>query len=257
MIRHSSSFFISLVIHIILLVLVIITYKTYYSTKKEVCETRICVELRALESKKDIKKPIVKHKKIKQKKKLKKKPKEKKKIKKIKKIKKLKEKKKKFVTKVPKVPIVKEIIEPKIIKEEVIKKTITETQIKEPAVVKEPEVVIVKPKKKTKQELDNERKIEKERITKVYVNLNTQKISKLLKENLYYPRSARKRGITGKIMVKFRLKTNASIENIVVINSNSEILSRAAIKTIKKLSGKFPKPQEDIDLHVPIGYSLK
>jgi len=243
MIRHSSSFFISLVIHSILLVLVIITYKTYYSTKKEVCETRICVELRALDAKEEVKKTIPKPKKIK--KKPKKRNKEKKKIKK-------KDKEQKHIRKVLTVPVVQQIPEPKIVEQEAVVETTSE--VKE---IKKVEPVLLKPKEKSPQEIENERRIKQEHITKEYVNLNTQKISELLRENLYYPRSARKRGITGKIVVKFRLKTDAVIDNIIVVKSKSDILSRAAIKTIQNLSGEFPKPQEDITLHVPIGYTLR
>jgi len=235
MIRHSSSFFISLVIHSILLILVVITYKTYYSKKEEVCETRICVELRELESQKELKKPIVKPKKIV--KKQKKKPKEK--------------KKKKKPTPTPKanlVPVIQKITEPKIIEEQIV-----ET----PSEVKKVQAVVIKPKEKSIQELKNEKNIKQENIIKEYEKVNTQEISRLIKENLYYPRSARKRGITGKVIVKFMLEKTANVSSVVVVKSNSDILTRAAIKTIESLSGKFPKPQENITLNIPISYNLK
>lgn len=90
----------------------------------------------------------------------------------------------------------------------------------------------------------------------VYIKKNIQKIAKLLSENLYYPRSARKRGITGKILIKFTLQKDASVSDIIVLDSNSEVLSRAAIKTIQDLSKKFPKPNEVLTLSVPIDYKL-
>ncbi len=83
------------------------------------------------------------------------------------------------------------------------------------------------------------------------------KIIQLLQENLYYPRRARKNGTIGQVTVRFKLSTNAVAHSIEVLSSKSEILSRAAIKTIENLSGEFPKPEEELILHVPINYSLK
>lgn len=90
-----------------------------------------------------------------------------------------------------------------------------------------------------------------------YMDENIKKIVKLLSENLYYPRSARKRGIVGKVVVKFSLAHDATVSSVEIISSKSEILSRAAIKTIEDLSGDFPKPHEELVLHVPINYELK
>ena len=94
------------------------------------------------------------------------------------------------------------------------------------------------------------------RLAQEYMNENIKKISKLLSENLYYPRSARKRNIQGKVMVKFKLSRSAKAYDIEVTSSQSEILSRAAIRTIENLSEKFPSPQEELLLHVPISYRL-
>lgn len=92
---------------------------------------------------------------------------------------------------------------------------------------------------------------------KNYLDQHIQKIVSLLQENLYYPRSARKRGITGEVIVKFTLLKDATAQYIEVTSSNSKILSKAAIKTIKNLSGEFPKPQEKLIIHVPIKYQLR
>ena len=89
-----------------------------------------------------------------------------------------------------------------------------------------------------------------------YSELNAQKIVELLKENLYYPRSARQKGIVGVVKVKFTLDVDAKVYNITVVESSDKILSRAAIKTIEELSTKFPKPASKTTLTVPINYSL-
>jgi protein TonB len=89
-----------------------------------------------------------------------------------------------------------------------------------------------------------------------YKNNNLAKIAQLLKENLYYPRRARKRGIEGEVKVSFVIHKDAQLSDIKVLSSSSDILSRAAIKTLENLSGKFPKPSQELTLTVPIGYYL-
>lgn len=89
-----------------------------------------------------------------------------------------------------------------------------------------------------------------------FLDENMVKITKLLQENLYYPRSARKRGITGEISVVFCINTNGVVTDVKVEQSNSAILSRAAKKTIINLSGEFPRPKEKLILHLPISYRL-
>ena len=92
---------------------------------------------------------------------------------------------------------------------------------------------------------------------KVYIQNNLNKIALLIKENLYYPRRARKRGIEGSVMVKFFLHKDGTVSHIQILSSKSDILSRAAMKTINNLSGKFPKPSEELTLSVPINYELR
>ena len=43
------------------------------------------------------------------------------------------------------------------------------------------------------------------RLEKEYIDENVLKIRELISDNLYYPRSARKRGIVGDVLVKFTL----------------------------------------------------
>ena len=49
---------------------------------------------------------------------------------------------------------------------------------------------------------------------------------------------------------------DAKVSNIKIVESSSEVLSRAAIKTIEDLSEKFTKPDKEVNLSVPINYSL-
>ncbi|WP_304546525.1 energy transducer TonB [Sulfurimonas microaerophilic] len=90
-----------------------------------------------------------------------------------------------------------------------------------------------------------------------YISLHLEEIVSLLKENLYYPRRARKQGLEGIVKIKFTLSTNGDISNIEVLNSDYEILSRAARETIENLDKKLPKPDEELTLTIPIDYDLK
>jgi protein TonB len=90
-----------------------------------------------------------------------------------------------------------------------------------------------------------------------YIQEHINEIMALLKKNLYYPRLARKRGIEGKVLVRFELLTNGDIENITVLETEREILARAAVMTIERLEGEFPLPEEVLTLTVPIVYQLR
>lgn len=234
MIRHSSSFFISLIIHITIAISLFFIWKNIPSFKKEP-EKKVPVKLCCIIEKEAEPKVVVqpKPKPIPPKPKpIPKKPKKKPKPKVEKKI-------------IPKkiVPVIKEEIKPQ-----------------EPiAIEEEPKKVkIIEEKTEVIPEVQKESPHAKElRLEKDYLDEHIQEISRLLQENLYYPRSARKRGIVGEIIVKFNLSTNGSAHSIKVISSNSDILSRAAVKTIENLSDNFPKPSEELHLHVPINYKLR
>lgn len=89
-----------------------------------------------------------------------------------------------------------------------------------------------------------------------YLALNKDAIYAIIKDNLYYPMSARKRGIEGLVVIKFIINKNAEISNIEIKESSSNILSKALIQTIEELSKKFPSPAEQITITLPIEYKL-
>jgi len=238
MIRHSKSLFASVILHITLLLLIFVVWQNWPEKKKEP-EKKICLKMCHLQEPKIIPKkiePIV-TKKL-EKPKPKPKPKKKKIKKKIVK-KKIKHKPKPKKKTVPLIKVPKKIEKPKPV---------------EPKIMP---VVIEKTPQKVVQKAPQESQAQKaKRLEKNYLDKHIKKIVRLLRDNLYYPRSARKRGVTGKVMVRFKLLRNGEVGYVKVTSSKSEILSRAATKTIKDLSGDFPKPQEALTLHVPINYSL-
>lgn len=234
MIRHTNSFIISLLIHTLIVASLFISYEyispTFCEKEEMVCMSLSCmVKNEEVEKKVEVKpKPIVK--------KVIQKSKPKKIEKKI-----VPLKKKVYVKEAPK----------EVVVEEEIVEVVEVVQTPPKEVVKSH--VVVTP---TKSEIviEETKKVSPE---KKYVDENLAKIAKLLQENLYYPRRARKRGVEGEVVVKFELRVNAEVAKIQVLKSNSDILSRGAIKTIENLSFKFPKPKENLTLSVPITYKLK
>jgi len=240
--NHSKSLLLSLSIHVLILLSLFGIYKYSFSSVKPVeKEKRVCVNLACIKQKAVIEKKVQKskplHKKIVKKPVIhKKNP-----VKKPKKIKK-------------KVPLHKEIKkeEPKV-----IEKPVEQIKTVEPATPAEQQSQI---EKKT-EVVENKivaNKIPQKKMSdeEQYLEDNLAKIAKLIKDNLYYPRVARRRGIQGSVTVRFMLLKDATVTQITTISSSSGILTRAAIKTIAELSGKFPKPKTDLMLTVPIQYSL-
>jgi protein TonB len=233
--RHTPSLFVSLLVHAFFAVLVFSTIEYAVKISDEKKEKRVCLKLQCVKPHKEaVQKPITKA--VTPPKPLKKiKPKPKKKP------------PKKIIKKVK--PKVIEKVKEEVKKEELMQKIPQKVVEQKPLEVKE-----LKPEPKEEEQGSAKEVCSKE---KVYLDKHLKEIIKLLSENLYYPRSARKRGIEGVVKVYFTLNKDASVENIQVLSSQSDILSRAAIKTIEDLSKEFPKPQEVLMLKVPIEYRLR
>ena len=242
MIRHSNSLLISIFIHITLFIVLVFVYENFFNKPKKEEEVKLCMKLCHVAKKKP--EPIVKKKVIE-------KPKPKPLPKKVEKPKPKKKPKPKIEKKVVKKKIVakKKVL---VVKEKIPPKEIEIVENIAPVIIEK--VVFEEPTPVVIQETSQERA---KRVENDYLDEHIKKIITLLRDNLYYPRSARKRGITGEVIVKFELLQNGEVKYVEVTSSKSEILTRAAIKTINDLSGDFPKPQEDLTLHVPISYSLK
>lgn len=240
MIRHSNSFLISIFVHIILFMAFFVTYKAVVN-KEEVKEEKkvLSVALCNFIEKKPqvIQKAVPKQKEIKPQK-----------IAKKKKPEVLKTVKKEIPVQTP---LKKELVveeEPKELVELPKEEPQEEIQAQE-EVVTQTAVDVVE---EVESEADKQVRMQKE-----YINKNINKIRELIVNNLYYPRRARKQGIVGEVVVKFHLSKDASVHAISIISSEHEILSRAAVKTIENLSTKFPNPESELILNVPIVYKLK
>ncbi|MDD5400265.1 MAG: TonB family protein [Sulfurimonas sp.] len=231
MIRQKSSLLISLGIHAALLITLFFAYKTYSSIEKKEELNKVCLKLCNVEHNQQ--------------------PPQQTESKKIEKIQETIEQKQKEIK--PFVALKKaEIAEPKTQEIERVKEMVHEELPIAKDVVLEQKVV-----QKEHFEIQKDNPPPKqEELSKEYIEVNTQKIAQLIKDNLSYPISARRRGITGTVVVKFCLSTDAKVSDIKIVDSSSEILSSAAIKTIEDLSQKFPKPSREISLSIPINYNL-
>jgi protein TonB len=237
MIRRSS-FLISLIIHILVLALIFFLYSTSTPSKKE--QKRVPIYLSkcivssctcsANESVKDKPKEIKQEPPVKQiHKMVKEQPKQ------------LQELKSESVQQTVAQPVV----EPSIVKESSKAETpATQSSIQKPS------------KQEMKTTPTPEKQIPKTSLQQEYVQTNLTLILSMLRENFYYPATARKRGIQGEVVVKFTLCKNREIKDIKVVKDSPEILSQAAIGTIEGLNGKLPAPSQEIVLELPINYKL-
>ena len=236
--NHAPSLLFSVIIHVLAGLIVYATYQAVASfTKKEKKETLFCVSLSTYEAPKVKKKKIIEEKivrKIPPKKKLQKK--------------KTQKKRKKIVHR----KIIKKL-EPKIVEKIVLAKKAT-TEL--PTIVPITMPKTVQKEILVTQETNTSTKIQKVSPQKEYIDKHLEKIQKLLQDNLYYPRRARKRGIVGTVVVHFEIAIDGEVTKVETLSSPHEVLSRAAIKTINDLSGKFPKPSEKLLLKIPIAYRL-
>ncbi|MBM9615522.1 energy transducer TonB [Desulfobulbus rhabdoformis] len=82
-------------------------------------------------------------------------------------------------------------------------------------------------------------------------------VRKKILNNLRFPSTARKLGLSGKIVVSFVLKTDGHVEAInVVTSSGHAILDRAVVATIRRIA-PFSKPPVRAQLMLPIVFHLR
>lgn len=233
MIRHSNSLFLSLFIHFLLIILILFISNSYQEDKKEK-EQKIALNISTIKFEEKANEQEAVKEEVCANKELKEKPKKEKKEQTI-----VEKYVKKEIKKEQKIEDIAEV------KNETLEQNRLFTQIKQDS----------KPVSQI-QTITPAEVLKQPDIQEEYSEINKQRILELLRENLYYPMSARKRNITGEVKISFTLDTTAKVCNIHVLESGSDILSRAAIKTIEELSGKFPKPKKEITLTIPINYNL-
>ena len=82
-----------------------------------------------------------------------------------------------------------------------------------------------------------------------------------MKENVQYPEEAIEKGIEGRVICQFTVKTDGSIDNIVVLKSIHKSLDEEAIRVIKNMPkwkpGKNYKGEvQDCKYTIPVTFKL-
>jgi protein TonB len=81
-----------------------------------------------------------------------------------------------------------------------------------------------------------------------------------LSTNIKYPKKARRENVSGKVILKFIVDTDGSIQNITVLNSVSKELDKEAIRVVKKMPkwkpGLFDGKTAKVYYTLPIKFKL-
>jgi len=184
------------------------------------------------------------------------------------------EPKKKIIKKAEKKKV-KKIVKKKVVKKKIVKKPkkvvkkkpIKKKEIKEKKVKKEKQIIKEVQKQVQKEAM---KEIVKEKITNIQ---NTKKVASIdieqeilskfqknlirkeIEKNVRYPKSAKRLKIQGIVYVKFTLRSNGKVDNIVIINGHSR-LKKSTINAVKDAASSFPKIKKDITIQLPIEYKL-
>jgi len=156
----------------------------------------------------------------------------------------------------------------KVIKKVVKKRTPKKKEIKAKKIEKQKEIVkefikephISKPitKEVLKEKISNTKNtntIVKKDVKKEYLAKHLRLIRKYIKQNVNYPRSAKRLNIEGIVNVRFTLHSNGMVDNIMILNGHSR-LKKSTINAVQDASLKFPKVQKTITIQLPIEYKL-
>jgi len=93
---------------------------------------------------------------------------------------------------------------------------------------------------------------------KEYKAQNLSKIRDIVRSFLRYPLIAKKMGWEGTVVLKFTIYPNGMLKNIEIEKSSGfEVLDKNAVKVIRSVSSKFPRPERPVTIVLPITYRLK
>ncbi len=91
----------------------------------------------------------------------------------------------------------------------------------------------------------------------LYIKEKLAVISSIVQKNITYPHIARKMGWEGKVLLGIMLKEDGSLEDVKIVESSGyEILDKNALETIKRTCYLFPKPPVKVYVVLPVAYKL-
>ncbi|NPB06575.1 MAG: energy transducer TonB [Aquificae bacterium] len=90
-----------------------------------------------------------------------------------------------------------------------------------------------------------------------FISTNYALITELIRKHLEYPYVARRMGWEGKVVVSIELAPSGCKGVRLVSSSGYSVLDQSALRTVKKLCPKFPKPKDEpVVVKVPIAFRL-
>lgn len=96
-----------------------------------------------------------------------------------------------------------------------------------------------------------------EEVIKKYEAAHFKYIYDLIRKHTVYPAIAEEMGISGTVVLRFKVNGDGAVGDIQLIcSSGSKVLDRDALATVKR-SGPFPKPPIPVTLHFPIQYTIE
>ncbi len=86
-----------------------------------------------------------------------------------------------------------------------------------------------------------------------------QELQRKVEKAKYYPTRAKRRGITGRVVLRITISISGEIDAVEIVSSDHSILASAAKKTGSKLLGKTlsTKPKKTLFIEVPVVYELR
>lgn len=91
------------------------------------------------------------------------------------------------------------------------------------------------------------------------INAYLNKVRLTLQKNLRYPSAARRRNISGTVLISFQVKNDGSLFNPRIKKDPDRFLSKAALELVERISIPLPPAgwQETFVIEIPLKYSLK
>ncbi len=100
--------------------------------------------------------------------------------------------------------------------------------------------------------------IETEDYTLIYTRQNLEVIRKIIADNIEYPIVARRMGWEGTVVIAFTLSKRGDLLGVEIIKSSGySLLDEYTVSVIKEVYKRFPLPERDVRIKIPVSYHLE
>ena len=99
---------------------------------------------------------------------------------------------------------------------------------------------------------------EKEDYSLIYTKQNLEIIRKIIADSIEYPIVARKMGWEGTVVIAFTLSKGGDLLGVEIIKSSGySLLDEYTVSVIKEVYKRFPLPESDVRIKIPVSYHLE